>query len=924
MPSRSTSVPRKLASRAGRRSSVSVMEPRVAPVTDTQRPRLLLVDGHSMAFRAFYALPVENFSTSTGQHTNAVYGFLSMLIKLLDEEQPTHLAVAFDLSEPTFRTQEYADYKGTRDAAPEPFRGQVPLIREVMAAMNVPVLERSGFEADDVLATLATAGAGAGMEVLLISGDRDTFQLVRDDVTVLYPIRGVSTLTRMTPEAVVEKYGVVPERYPDLAALVGETSDNLPGVPGVGPKTAAKWVNLYDGLDNVIGRAGEIGGKAGQNLRAHLDQVIVNRRLNGLVTDVELPLGVDDLARRPFDREAVHQLFDTLEFDVLRERLFATFPDKDEAAPAAALEIDVVAVQDLPGGLGPWLAERRGQLLGLDVTGTYSQGSGDAWTLAVADDGGHAVTVDLSELPAEEESVLAAWLADPAQAKAVHEAKRAWHALRGRGLSLTGVTFDTALAGYLSHPDQRRYALADLTVRYLRRELDLDEAGEGQGMLALDGGTADRPAASARAPWWSWRRCSGAELAERGAAHLLTDLELPVQRVLQDMERVGIYADAESLESLRRDFDHEVERAAAMAFEAIGHEVNLSSPKQLQEVLFTELEMPRTKKTKTGYTTDADALADLYAKTEHPFLEHLLAHRDQIRLRQTAEGLLRSISPDGRIHTTFHQTIAATGRLSSTDPNLQNIPVRTEDGLRIREGFVVGEGYEQLLTADYSQIEMRIMAHLSADAGLIDAFNSGEDLHSFVGSRVFDVPTDEVTPAQRSKIKAMSYGLAYGLSAFGLSKQLRIEVSEARTLMEGYFERFGGVRDYLTGVVDQARRTGYTATIMGRRRYLPDLTSDNRQRRDMAERMALNAPIQGSAADIIKVAMVGTRRALDAAGLRSRLLLQVHDELVLEVAPGEAEEVEALVRREMAGAADLSVPLDVSVGTGRSWRDAAH
>jgi len=877
-----------------------------------------------MAFRAFYALPVENFSTSTGQHTNAVYGFLSMLIKLLDEEQPTHFAVAFDLSDPTFRTLEYADYKGTRDAAPEPFRGQVPLIREVMAAMNVPVLEKSGFEADDVLATLATAGAGAGMEVLLISGDRDTFQLVRDDVTVLYPIRGVSTLTRMTPEAVQEKYGVPPERYPDLAALVGETSDNLPGVPGVGPKTAAKWVNLYDGLDNVIGRADEIGGKAGQNLRDNLDQVIVNRRLNGLVTDVELPLGVDDLARRPFDREAVHQLFDALEFDVLRERLFATFPDNDEAAPSEALEIDVVALQDLTGGLGPWLSERRDQLLGLDVTGTYSQGSGDAWALAVADDGGHAVTVDLSELPPEEESFLAAWLADPAQPKAVHEAKRAWHALGGRGLTLAGVTFDTALAGYLSHPDQRRYALADLTVRYLRRELDLDEAGDGQAMLALDGATADRPAGVRAGAVVELAGVLGVELAERGAAQLLSDLELPVQRVLQDMERVGISADAENLESLRRDFDHEVERAAAMAYEAIGHEVNLSSPKQLQEVLFTELDMPRTKKTKTGYTTDADALADLYAKTEHPFLEHLLAHRDQIRLRQTAEGLLRSISPDGRIHTTFHQTIAATGRLSSTDPNLQNIPVRTEDGLRIREGFVVGEGYEQLLTADYSQIEMRIMAHLSGDAGLIDAFNSGEDLHSFVGSRVFDVPTDEVTSSQRSKIKAMSYGLAYGLSAFGLSKQLRIEVSEARTLMDGYFERFGGVRDYLTGVVDQARKTGYTETIMGRRRYLPDLTSDNRQRRDMAERMALNAPIQGSAADIIKVAMVGTRRALETAGLRSRLLLQVHDELVIEVAPGEAEDVEALVRREMAGAAELSVPLDVSVGTGRSWRDAAH
>ncbi|GAA4286477.1 DNA polymerase I [Georgenia daeguensis] len=877
-----------------------------------------------MAFRAFYALPAENFSTSTGQHTNAVYGFLSMLIKLLDEEKPTHLAVAFDLSDVTFRTQEYAEYKGNRDAAPEPFKGQVPLIREVMAAMNVPVLEKSGYEADDVLATLATSGEGAGMEVLLISGDRDTFQLVSEDVTVLYPIRGVSTLTRMTPDAVMEKYGVGPERYPDLAALVGETSDNLPGVPGVGPKTAAKWVNLYDGLDNVIGRADEIGGKAGQSLRDHLDQVIRNRRLNQLVTEVELPLGVDDLARRPFNREAVHQLFDTLEFDVLRDRLFATLPDKDESAPAETLEIDVVAVQDLPGGLAPWLAERREQLLGLDVTGTSAQGAGDAWALAVADDAGHAVTVDLSELPPDEETVLAAWLADPARAKAVHEAKRAWHALGGRGLTLAGVTFDTALAGYLTHPDQRRYALADLTVRYLRRELREDEAEGGQAMLALDGGTADRLAGIRAGAVVELAEVLGSELADRGAAQLLSDLELPVQRVLQDMERVGIAADADNLESLRRDFDHEVERAAAMAYEAIGHEVNLSSPKQLQEVLFTELEMPKTKKTKTGYTTDADSLADLYAKTEHPFLEHLLAHRDQIRLRQTAEGLLRSISPDGRIHTTFHQTIAATGRLSSTDPNLQNIPVRTEDGLRIREGFVVGEGYEQLLTADYSQIEMRIMAHLSGDAGLIDAFNSGEDLHSFVGSRVFDVPTDEVTAAQRSKIKAMSYGLAYGLSAFGLSRQLRIEVSEARTLMEGYFERFGGVRDYLTGVVDQARRTGYTETIMGRRRYLPDLTSDNRQRRDMAERMALNAPIQGSAADIIKVAMVGTRRALDTAGLRSRLLLQVHDELVLEVAPGEAEEVEALVRREMAGAAELSVPLDVSVGTGRSWRDAAH
>ncbi len=894
-------------------------------MTESARPRLLLVDGHSMAFRAFYALPAENFSTSTGQHTNAVYGFLSMLINLLAQEQPTHLAVAFDVSGGTFRTEEYAEYKGNRDAAPEPFQGQVPLIQEIMRAMNVDVLEKSGFEADDILATLATRGAAAGMEVLIISGDRDTYQLVTEDVTVLYPVKGVSTLTRMTPQAVLDKYGVGPERYPDIAALVGETSDNLPGVPGVGPKTAAKWINLYDGLDNVVARADEIGGKAGQSLRDNLAQVILNRQINRLLTDVELPLGVDDLARRAVDREQVHQVFDALEFDVLRERLFATLPEAQQSdEPAPSLEVDVVALADLPDGLDGWLSARNGNLLGLDVTGSAAQGGGDAWALAVADDAGHAVTVDLSEIDPASEQVLATWLADATSRKAVHEAKVAWHALGGRGLALDGVVFDTSLAAYLCHPDQRRYALPDLTVRHLKRELREDEETDGQAMLSLDADGVDRVAGLRAGAVVELADVLGQELADRGAAHLLEELELPVLRVLQDMEKAGIAADTENLESQRHDFDHAVERAAAMAYEAIGREVNLASPKQLQELLFTELEMPKTKKTKTGYTTDADALADLYVKTEHPFLEHLLTHRDQIRLRQTVEGLLRSVAPDGRIHTTFHQTIAATGRLSSTDPNLQNIPVRTDDGLRIREGFVVGEGFESLLTADYSQVEMRIMAHLSGDAGLIEAFNSGEDLHSFVGSRVFGVPTDEVTPAQRSKIKAMSYGLAYGLSAFGLSRQLKIEVSEARGLMEEYFERFGGVRDYLTGVVDAARKTGYTETIMGRRRYLPDLTSDNRQRRDMAERMALNAPIQGSAADLIKVAMKGTRRALDEAGLRSRLLLQVHDELVLEVAPGEAEQVEALVREQMGAAADLSVPLDVSVGTGRSWRDAAH
>nr|WP_277602219.1 DNA polymerase I [Georgenia faecalis] len=893
-------------------------------MTSSARPRLLLVDGHSMAFRAYFALPVENFSTSTGQPTNAVYGFTSMLINLLAAEEPTHVAVAFDAGRTTFRTEQYDQYKATRDATPEPFSGQVPLIEEVLAAVGIPTLMKEGFEADDILATLATQGAAAGMDVLVCSGDRDTFQLVTDAVTVLYPVKGVSTLTRMTPEAVHAKYDVAPEQYPDIAALVGETSDNLPGIPGVGPKTAAKWVNTYGGLEGIIVNAPQISGKAGASLREHLDQVMLNRRLNRLLTDVELPLAVTDLARTPIQREKVHEVFDALEFTVLRDRLFASLPEENRPATADegfALEVTAAAA----GNLGPWLAERSGTLLGLDVSGKGLPAGGDAWALAIADDAGSAVTVDLTDVTPEDEQALAAWLADTEAPKTVHAAKQAWHALRGRGLTLGGVVFDTELAAYLCLPDRRQYALADLAVRHLHRELRLEDTDDaGQGMLSLEPEGPDRTGGVRAAAVLELTTVLAGELADRGAVDLLTDIELPVQRTLEGMEAAGIAADVDYFGDLEKRFGAAVDAAASAAYAVIGHEVNLSSPKQLQEVLFGELDMPKTKKTKTGWTTDADALADLFAKTEHPFLAHLLEHRDAIRLRQTVEGLMRSVAPDGRIHTTFHQTIAATGRLSSTDPNLQNIPVRTEEGQRIRRGFIVGEGYETLLTADYSQIEMRIMAHLSGDAGLIDAFRSGEDLHSYVGSRVFNVPTDAVTPAMRSKIKAMSYGLAYGLSAFGLSRQLRIEVGEARALMEDYFDRFGGVRDYLAGVVGEARRTGYTETIMGRRRYLPDLTSDNRQRRDMAERMALNAPIQGSAADIIKVAMIKVQDALTAAGLGSRLLLQVHDELVLEVAAGEREAVEEIVRTAMAGAASLAVPLDVSVGSGRSWHDAAH
>jgi DNA polymerase-1 len=877
-----------------------------------------------MAYRAFFALPVENFSTTTGTPTNAVYGFTSMLANLLRDEGPTHVGVAFDAGRTTFRTEQYPAYKATRDVTPPDFAGQVPLIKEILATLRIPTVEKPNYEADDVIATLTRRAVAAGMQVLVCTGDRDAFQLVSEDVTVLYPRKGVSDLVRFTPAAVEEKYGVPPEYYPDLAALVGETSDNLPGVPGVGPKTAAKWIAAYGGLEGVLAAAAQVPGKAGENLRAHVDQVRVNRTLNRAVDDLELPVTVEDLAAQPWDREAMHRVFDALEFRVLRERLLAMVPE--DAGEAEGFRLDVTA--PAPGTLGAWLAARRGRVLAIDVTGRSTPARGDAWSLAVADGPDQAIALDLTDLGPEDEQALAAWLADPSAPKTVHGAKDARHALAGRGLALEGVVFDTLLAAYLCHPDQRSFDLADLSVRHLRRELRTeadDDAAQGALDLDLDGtgGVGHQGAVRAAAVSELTDVLEGA-LADRQVSHLMRDVELPLVGVLAEMESVGVAVDTEQLRELERYFAAAVADAAAEAYAVIGREVNLGSPKQLQEVLFDQLGMPKTKRIKTGYTTDAAALQDLFERTEHPFLAHLLAHRDASRLRQTVEGLLRSVADDGRIHTTYLQTIAATGRISSTEPNLQNIPIRTEEGRRIRRAFVVGEGYETLLTADYSQIEMRIMAHLSGDEGLIEAFRSGEDLHRYVGSRVFGVPTSEVTPAMRSKIKAMSYGLAYGLSAFGLSKQLNISVGEASALMDDYFARFGGVRDYLAGVVEEARRTGYTATILGRRRYLPDLTSDNRQRREMAERMALNAPIQGSAADLIKVAMLGVHRGLRESGLRSRMLLQVHDELVLEVAPGESEAVEALVRREMGGAGQLAVPLEVSVGRGTSWHDAGH
>ncbi|MFN8029475.1 MAG: DNA polymerase I [Dermatophilaceae bacterium] len=887
--------------------------------------RLLLLDGHSLAYRAFFALPAENFSTKTGQHTNAIYGFTSMLINVLRDEEPTHVAVAFDVSRDTFRMQEYAEYKAGRSATPREFSGQLPLLNEVLDALKIRHLEAPGYEADDIIATLATQAEAAGMDVLICSGDRDAMQLVSDRVTLLYPIRGVSELTRMTPAAVEERYGVPPGKYSDLAALVGESSDNLPGVPGVGPKTAAKWIGQFGGLSGLVANVDQVKGKVGDALRAHLDQVLRNRRLNQLVRDLDVGATLPELERRMWDREQVHTVFDGLEFRVLRERLFATFDTvAQEAEGGFAVDVETLT----SATLGPWLAAhaRSGADVGVHVVGSWARGTGDLGAIALATTEDRVGYVDVTDLTPAAEAALGDWLADASVPKILHDAKGPIQALAARGWTLRGLSLDTALAAYLVRPDQRDYDLTDLVLRQLGRDLHKD-AGAQDGMLdfgADDAAEVDAAGVRALAVLEL-----GAALRDQvdaaGGTDLMREVELPLVDVLAEMERTGIAVDMDRLHALEKDFADQVALAQDDAYDAIGGEqINLGSPKQLQVVLFDTLGMPKTKRTKTGWTTDAEALADLYTKTEHPFLEALLRHRDATRLRVTVEGLLKSVADDGRIHTTYEQTIAATGRLSSKDPNLQNIPIRTEEGRRIRESFVVGPGFESLMSVDYSQIEMRIMAHLSGDEGLIEAFRSGEDLHRFVGSRVFGVEPADVTPAMRSKVKAMSYGLAYGLSAFGLSRQLTIPTEEARALMEEYFARFGGVRDYLGSIVQAARGTGYTETMLGRRRYLPDLTSDNRQRREMAERMALNAPIQGSAADVMKVAMLGAHRALADAGLASRLLLQVHDELVVEVAPGEAAAVEALVRREMGAAVAMDVPLDVSVGVGRSWHDAGH
>ena len=906
--------------------------PRCGTLTDvsssSERAResvrtILLLDGHSLAYRAFYALPVENFSTSSGQHTNAIYGFASMLINLLAQEKPDQVIVAFDVSRKTFRSERFPEYKANRARSPEEFRSQLSFIAEILDAFGIPVIEREGYEADDLIATLAKAALDQdpATQVLITTGDRDSFQLIRPGVTVLYPKKGVTDLARMDAQAVIDRYGISPEQYPDFAALRGDPSDNLPSIPGVGEKTAMKWIQEHGSLSKLVANADQITGKAGESLRGALAQVLLNRELTHLVDDV--PIESEERAHlleeswQGVDREKALRIFDDLEIKTLRDRI-TKLPTKtrssesnvDHSAMSEARGRDPIEKSGNISVLKLSEAELRDEMKGeVAILLAPSRGLGDA--VAISPKEG---VVFWAEVRSAAEFL--------SSALTLGQCTIFGHALKGQ---LHGVdqsisldpSFDTELGRYLLNPGQREMDL----VAIVRDEFGYEAKGEDSGELDLFSENSFDPTIASYL--WPLRERIRGSLEESEQLELLAKIELPLTVVLARMEDRGIGFDETKARSLRDHFEGEVKSNSDAAFKAAGHEFNVNSPKQLQVILFDELKLPKTKRIKSGYSTDADSLLWLYQETKHPFLTALLRIREVGKLSSIIDGLITS-SRDGRIHTTFQQTVTATGRLSSIDPNLQNIPIRSDEGRRIRECFVAQDPYRSLLTADYSQIEMRIMAHLSKDQDLIAAFASGEDLHNSVGARVFGISPSHVSADQRRTIKAMSYGLAYGLSAYGLAQQLDLSPSEAQKLMDDYFARFGGIRDYLQDVVKEARAKGYTETLLGRRRLLPDLTSENRQRREMAERMALNAPIQGSAADIIKLAMLALERSLREEGLRSRMILQVHDELILEVASGEEEPLEALVRKAMGEAFTLDVALEVNVGLGESWEAAAH
>lgn len=942
---------------------------------------LLVVDGHSLAFRAFFALPVDNFSTSSGQATNAVWGFATMLAQVIDAEKPDHLGVAFDVKGGTFRNEMLPQYKGTREAAPEELLTQLPLIQRMLTALGVTYIEKPGFEGDDVIATLATMGDKAGYHTLVLSGDRDAFQLVDDNVTVLYPGHHFKDLKHMTPQSIIDKYKVTPAQYPDLAALRGETADNIPGVPGVGDGFAAKWINQFGSLDGICEHADEIGGKKGESLRANIDQVKLNRKVNALVRDVDLGVDIEDLTFGTVDVAQIDALFKELEFGPrTKSRVLKTFntgakasntsgagesTNNEQNEQDSSLDLNLPEPTSItaPEQFDEWVKAHRvevkvpGEIADFTVS-DYGDGSqrhvicgdavGHAWTVAAWGDErpGRATAQAIAVATATSAAIVSLPITDTLRAQLaqflksehsrtiVHGYKELLHLLGAVDLDLDLPMFDTKLAGYLAQPDFHADSLKQAAEHFL--DIHFTETEQpSQGTLDFDDDQVEEDPNELRlrdlAIIRSLAVTLGPIIDEREQCWLMRAIELPVSRVLHGMEHTGAKVDSVRLVSMRDQFAAEARQAQEMAWEYAGVEINLQSPKQLQKVLFEDMGLKPTKRTKSGsYTTNAAALQDLYVKSvdnerANGFLGALLRHREINKLKQIVQTLIDATNTsDERIHTTFEQTVAATGRLSSVDPNLQNIPNRNAAGREIRGVFVPGEGYEALMSCDYSQVELRIMADLSDDEALIEAFRSGADFHKYVASMVYKLPVDQITGDQRSHVKAMSYGLAYGLSTYGLAQQLKIAPREAEALKNRYFDTFGKVHDYLESLVANAREKGYTETIFGRRRYFPALHSTNRVAREAAERAALNAPIQGSAADIMKIAMIRAEQTLAEAHVKSRIILQIHDELVVEIAPGEGDQVTELVRNAMEHAVDLAVPLDVSCGIGSDWQLAAH
>lgn len=952
-----------------------------ASVTVPTNETLLVVDGHSLAFRAFFALPVDNFSTSSGQATNAVWGFATMLAQVIDAEKPDHLGVAFDVKGGTFRNEMLPQYKSTREAAPEELLTQLPLIQRMLTALGVTYIEKPGFEGDDVIATLATMGDKAGYHTLVLSGDRDAFQLVDDNVTVLYPGHHFKDLKHMTPQSIIDKYKVTPAQYPDLAALRGETADNIPGVPGVGDGFAAKWINQFGSLDGICEHADEIGGKKGESLRANIDQVKLNRKVNALVRDVDLGVDIEDLTFGTVDVAQIDALFKELEFGPrTKSRVLKTFntgakasntsgagesTNNEQNEQDSSLDLNLPEPTSItaPEQFDEWVKAHRvevkvpGEIADFTVS-DYGDGSqrhaicgdavGHAWTVAAWGDErpGRATAQAIAVATATSAAIVPLPITDTLRAQLarflksehsrtiVHGYKELLHLLGAVDLDMDLPMFDTKLAGYLAQPDFHADSLKQAAEHFL--DIHFTETEQpSQGTLDFDDDQVEEDPNEHRlrdlAIIRSLAVTLGPIIDEREQCWLMRAIELPVSRVLHGMEHTGAKVDSVRLVSMRDQFAAEARQAQEMAWEYAGTEINLQSPKQLQKVLFEDMGLKPTKRTKSGsYTTNAAALQDLYVKSvdnerANGFLGALLRHREINKLKQIVQTLIDATNTsDERIHTTFEQTVAATGRLSSVDPNLQNIPNRNAAGREIRGVFVPGEGYEALMSCDYSQVELRIMADLSDDEALIEAFRSGADFHKYVASMVYKLPVDQITGDQRSHVKAMSYGLAYGLSTYGLAQQLKIAPREAEALKNRYFDTFGKVHDYLESLVANAREKGYTETIFGRRRYFPALHSTNRVAREAAERAALNAPIQGSAADIMKIAMIRAEQTLAEAHVKSRIILQIHDELVVEIAPGEGDQVTELVRNAMEHAVDLAVPLDVSCGIGSDWQLAAH